>query len=71
MNRILVIGGAGTVGRQGRMRCNGDPVIYIRHGICSSSAPFVPFGEYLAATFPNSTFDNGGCRSNGLCRFCP
>jgi len=45
MNRILVIGGAGTVGRQGRMRFNGDPVIYIRHGICSSSAPFVPFGE--------------------------
>jgi triacylglycerol esterase/lipase EstA (alpha/beta hydrolase family) len=45
----------------GNVRANAlqwDPVIYIRHGICSSSPPFVPLQQYLTATFPNSTVDN-------------
>jgi pimeloyl-ACP methyl ester carboxylesterase len=45
----------------GNVRANAlqwDPVIYIRHGICSSSAQFVQLEQYLAGKFPNSTIDN-------------
>lgn len=35
-----------------------DPIIYIRHGICSSHTPFIPLKQYLASTFPNATIDN-------------
>jgi len=35
-----------------------NPVIYIRHGICSSHTPFIPLQQYFASTFPNATLDN-------------
>src|SRR5215469_4596476 len=35
-----------------------NPVIYIRHGICSSNTPFVPLEQHLASTFPNATINN-------------
>lgn len=35
-----------------------DPVIFIRHGICSTSAPLQPLEQYLAGIFKSSTIDN-------------
>jgi len=35
-----------------------NPVIFIRHGICSTSTPFQSLEQYLAGVFKNSTIDN-------------
>lgn len=47
-----------TFGKERSDALQWDPVIYLRHGICSSSSPFVPLEQYLAGKFPNSTIDN-------------
>ena len=48
-------------GTYGQIRANSlqwNPAIFIRHGICSSKAPFQPLEQYLASTFKNAILDN-------------
>jgi pimeloyl-ACP methyl ester carboxylesterase len=35
-----------------------NPIIYIRHGICSSHTHFILLQQYLASIFPSATIDN-------------
>src|SRR6266478_1102419 len=45
----------------GKIRPNAlqwNPLIVIRHGICSSRDPFVPLATYLETEFPNAEVDN-------------
>jgi pimeloyl-ACP methyl ester carboxylesterase len=45
----------------GKIRANAlqwNPIIFIRHGICSSEEPFINLEKYLRSNFPNATTDN-------------